>query len=324
MNRSDFIKTMSLTAGAFMFAPAAYSCTKLRNKVKFGVIADLHHDVMHDAPERLQAFITQMQQEKTDFILQLGDFCRPYDYNNGLMDIWNSFAGERYHVIGNHDMDGGFSREQVVEYWQAEGKYYSYDQKGFHFVVLDGNEHNPSPDRPEGYARFISNTQIDWLTNDLEKTSLPTIVLCHQGLDNDSGGLENGTLVRYTLEQANANAGFQKVILVLTGHHHQDYYNHINHIHYVQINSASYQWLGDDYKHVRYSEAVNESYPWIKFTVPYRDPLWALIEIDTRGTIEITGRKTEFVGPSPKDLQVDMTPYIYPIVPRISDRKLNI
>jgi predicted phosphodiesterase len=323
MDRSVFIKTMGLTAGALMFAPAAYSKKKPRNKVKFGVITDLHHDIMHDAPERLQAFITQMQQEKADFILQLGDFCRPYDYNNPLMDIWNSFPGARYHVIGNHDTDGGFEREQVVEFWQAKGKYYSYDQNGFHFVVLDGNEHNPSPDRPGGYARFISNTQIEWLRKDLKNTVLPTIVSCHQGLDNDSGGLENGTLVRYTLEQANANAGFQKVILVLSGHHHQDYYNHINNIHYVQINSASYQWLGDDHKRVRYSEAVDKSHPWIKYTVPYRDPLWALIEIDSRGTIGITGRKTEFVGPSPQDLKVDMAPYIYPIVPQISDRSLK-
>ncbi len=63
----------------------------------------------------------------------------------------------------------------------------------------------------------------------------------------------------------------------------QDYYNHINDIHYVQINSASYQWLGEGYQEIRYSEKVDETHPWIKYTVPYREPLWAVIEISKQG-----------------------------------------
>ncbi|MGO4288163.1 metallophosphoesterase family protein [Chitinophaga sp. RAB17] len=322
MDRKEFLAKASLASGALVFARFP-EVSANSTKIRFGVIADLHHDVMHDGPQRLSAFIEEMNTKAPDFIIQMGDLCVPKKENAPLMDIWNRFKGPRYHVIGNHDTDGGFTREQVVEFWKAPAKYYSFDANGFHFIVLDGNEHNESKSRPPGYARFISPVQLAWLRKDLDNTSLPTIVCCHQGLDNDAGGLENGTLLRYTLEAANKKAGKQKVILVLSGHHHQDYYNRINDIHYVQINSASYQWLGDDHQEMRYSAEIDKAHPYIKYTVPYKDPIWAMIEIDTKGTITIQGRKTVFVGSSPEKLGVNMDEYIYPIVPFISDRKLG-
>lgn len=320
MNRKEFLTKTGLASGALLF-PHYPELKPPYKKVRFGVIADLHQDIMHDGPERLSAFIEEMNARVPDFIIQLGDFCVPKKENLPLMDIWARFKGPNYHVIGNHDTDGGYNRDQVVAFWKAKAKYYSFDVNGFHFVVLDGNEHNESESRSPGYARFISRAQLEWLKNDLANTALSTIVCCHQGLDNDAGGLENGTLLRYTLEQAN-QGNRKKVILVLTGHHHQDYYNHINGIHYVQINSASYQWLGDKYKEIRYSEVVDKTHPNIKYTVPYKDPLWALIEVDENGTINIKGKRSVFVGPSPEKLGVDMIDYIYPIVPFISDRKI--
>ncbi|RQO71706.1 alkaline phosphatase [Pedobacter sp. KBW06] len=321
MNRKEFLTKTGLAGGTLLLAryPELQPADK---KVRFGVIADLHHDIMHDGIERLSAFIKDMNQKTPDFIIQMGDFCMPKKTNAPLMEVWNQFKGPKYHVIGNHDTDGGFKPDEVVDFWKAEGKYYSFDRNGFHFVVLNGNEHNESKSRPGGYARFISATQLDWLRKDLEASSLPSVICCHQGLDNDSGGLENGTLLRYTLEQANQKAGWKKVILVLSGHHHQDYYNRINDIHYVQINSASYQWLGDDFKEIRYSEAVDKARPNIKYTVPYQDPLWAMIEIDHKGRITIQGKKTVFVGSSPEKLGVKAEDYIYPIVPYISSRNL--
>lgn len=322
MNRKEFLTKTGLAGGTLLLAryPELQPADK---KVRFGVIADLHHDIMHDGIERLSAFISDMNKKTPDFIIQMGDFCMPKKTNAPLMEVWNEFKGPKYHVIGNHDTDGGFKPDEVVDFWKAKGKYYSFDRNGFHFVVLNGNEHNESKSRPEGYARFISATQLDWLRKDLEASVLPSVICCHQGLDNDSGGLENGTLLRYTLEQANQKAGWKKVILVLSGHHHQDYYNRINDIHYVQINSASYQWLGDDFKEIRYSEAVDKARPNIKYTVPYQEPLWAMIEIDHKGRITIQGKKTVFVGSSPEKLGVKADDYIYPIVPYISSRNLT-
>ncbi|NOW98060.1 metallophosphoesterase [Mucilaginibacter sp. SG564] len=328
-NRRAFIQKLTIGALAItpvqklIASPVALQLQPQDKKIRFGVIADLHHDLIYDGMDRLSAFIDNMNTEKPDFIIQMGDLCFPKKENLPLMDVWNKFNGPKYHVIGNHDTDGGFTRDQVVEFWKAKAKFYSFDINGFHFVVLDGNEHNPSPDSSPGYARFISPAQVEWLKKDLDGATLPTIICCHQGLDNDAGGLENGTLMRYTLEQANQK-NKHKVILVLSGHHHQDYYNQINGIHYVQINSASYQWLGDKYKEIRYSEAVDKAKPAVKYTVPYKDPLWAMVEIDQEGTISIRGRRSVFIGSSPEKLGVNPIDYIYPIVPYISDRKIKI
>jgi len=325
-NRRDFIKLLSI-GGAATVLPLNLSANvftdERKKSLRFGLCADVHKDVMHDADSRLQAFIDEASEKELDFIIQLGDFCRPYDYNLGFMSIWNSFQGDKYHVIGNHDMDGGFTREQVVEYWNIPDRYYSYDFNGYHFVVLDGNDVDPSPDRPSGYARFFGKEQLEWLAYDLDHTELPCMIFSHQGLDNDLGGIHNATQSRLVLEGANQKAGFQKVLFVFSGHHHQDYHNHINGIHYIQINSMSYQWLGEAHQHIRYSKEVDSKYPWIKYTVPYKDPLWAMVELTEDGTLHLYGRDTEFVGPTPEELGVDLRNFGYPVVPYISDRILK-
>jgi len=326
-HRRDFLRVLSLGGAAMVFPlglNAYFPMDKEKKSLRFGLCTDVHKDIMHDADQRLQAFVDEAKEQELDFIIQLGDFCRPYDYNLEFMSIWNSFPGKKYHVIGNHDMDGGFSREEVVKYWDIPGKYYSFDMKGFHFVILDGNDKDPSPDRPGGYARYMGREQLEWLEKDLEQSQLPVVVFSHQGLDNDLGGIHNATSTRLVLERANERAGFQKVQLVFSGHHHQDYYNRINGIHYLQINSMSYQWLGEKHLQVRYSEEVDEKYPWIKYTVPYKDPLWAVAEISPEHHFRLLGRQSEFVGPTPEEMGVDKQVYGYPIVPWISDKEFTL
>ncbi|GAA5220025.1 hypothetical protein GCM10025777_06550 [Membranihabitans marinus] len=320
MERRSFVKFM---VGGIVMIPNSKLLTSAdkREELRFGICTDVHKDIMHDADERLQAFIDEAKEKSLDFIIQLGDFCRPYDYNLPFLSIWNQFPGDKYHVLGNHDMDGGFSREEVIQYWKAKGKYYSYDVKGYHFVVLDGND--KSEKVPNGYARYLGREQLEWLERDLAQSDLPTIVFCHQGLDNDMGGIYNGTEARLVLENANRQSSYKKVRLVFSGHHHQNYHNVINDIHYVQINSMSYHWLGGDYLQVRYSEEVDKSHPWIKYTVPYQDPIWALVEISSKGKLTIMGRESSFVGPTPEEMGVDKSRYGYPIEAKISDRKIK-
>jgi len=326
-NRRDFIKALSMGCTAMVFplhVNRELFAKGDQELLRFGICADVHKDIMHDADFRLTAFIEEASKKDLDFIIQMGDFCCPHDYNSEFMAIWNKYPGKKYHVIGNHDMDGGFTRDEVVKYWNSEGRNYSFDKKGYHFIILDGNDQDPSPSRPPGYARYIGEDQLSWLENDLKETNLPTIVFCHQGLDNDFGGIHNATQSRSVLERANQQAGFKKVQLVFSGHHHQDYYNNINGIHYIQINSMSYQWLGEQYQCIRYSEEIDRSHPWIKYTVPYKDPLWAFAEISTDHIFHLYGRETEYVGPSPEELGVDMNKFGYPIVPFISDKEIKL
>ncbi|HZK64919.1 MAG TPA: hypothetical protein VFC34_12285 [Puia sp.] len=59
------------------------------------------------------------------------------------------------------------------------GKYYSFDTKRYHFVVLKCNHHDPSSDREPGAAHFHGNEQLQRLEADLEKTKLPVIAFLH-------------------------------------------------------------------------------------------------------------------------------------------------
>jgi len=297
-----------------------------KNKVKalrFGICSDVHKDIMYDADIRLKKFIDVASSKDLDFIIQLGDFCRPYEYNREFLSIWNNYSGEKHHVIGNHDADGGFTRKQVVDFWGLPSCYYSFEKNGFHFIILDANDKNPSAQKAAGYARFIGQEQLDWLIKDLKSTDLPCVLFSHQTLENNPDGIENRDQIRRLLENENKTSGYRKVIACFSGHHHTDYATSINDIYYIQINSMCYEWLGEDYKTNRFGKEIDDKYPWMKFTVPYRDPLFAFVEI-SGNAIRIEGRKSTFVGPSPAQLKFPTPSENERIVPKISNRKLKI
>jgi len=327
MIRRKFLTTgaiMGLGSGSFIKAlagPKAYNAGKKSITARIGICTDLHQDIIYDAPRRIQAFIDEMIVLKPDFIIQLGDFCTPKMENKIIMDIWNKFEGPKYHVIGNHDTDCGFTHDDVVNFWGAKDKYYSFNQHGYHFIVLNGNEKGNGY---AGYARTISETQRNWLEKDIADTNLPVIVFCHQPLDNDIGGIDQANWVRTIFDRANQTAGHTKVKLVISGHHHLDWCNVYNGVHYLQINSMSYQWMGDSFQHAHYSNDIESAHPSIKYTAPYKDPIWAMLTIYSDGTIEVKGKKTEFLSPSPKDLQSPKYHLGYTDVPYISDRVLRV
>ena len=104
------------------------------------------------------------------------------------------------------------------------------------------------------------------------------------------------------LNPANKRAGFKRVIACINGHTHIDHNQEINGIHYIQINSSSYKWLGEKYSTTgRYSKKFDSFYPDMRYTAPYKDSIYAFAEI-TDKQITIKGKLSEFVGPHPKDM----------------------
>ncbi len=302
----------------------AVSCSQQEIKiVRFGVCADVHKDIMHDADQRLQVFVSEMNERDVDFIIQLGDFCQPQEYNVSFLSIWNSFEGPAYHVLGNHDMDNDiserYSREFAKDYLDMPAQYYSFDLNGYHFIVLDGNDEKDPPQK--GYAHYIGAQQQAWMKEDLSQTKFSVILFSHQSLE-DPEGIENADEIRKILEDANLQSKKIKVIACFSGHHHIDDSKMINGIHYIQINSMSDYWMGGDYLQVRYSKEIDEKYPYIKYTAPYKDPLFALVEIDSKGIIRITGRESTWVGPDPWDLGYPET-HREKIVPWITSKELE-
>src|SRR6476620_201708 len=194
-SRRRFLKTLAATSLLPLPVFGAGSGKTLR----IGLITDVHKDIIHDADGRLKAFIDAMTAEKVDAVMQMGDFCTPKPANKGFVDLFHSFPGPRFHVLGNHDTDGGFQREQAMAFWGMKQRHYSFDLGGFHFIVLDSNDR--PPDFKGGYPSHIADDQIEWLKADLDKSTLNTFVISHHSLEVPVC-IDNQEKVRAVLEAA--------------------------------------------------------------------------------------------------------------------------
>lgn len=321
MNRKQFIKFLGVSAGTvFSLSYGVYAQLKKRGtsgfqsveKIRFGVITDVHMDFFPEAKQRLEKFISEANAQKLDFIVQLGDFTYPKEENRHFLSIWNRFKGPKYHVLGNHDMDKN-SKASFLDFvgQQVLGNYYSFDRMGFHFVVLDNNyirmDQQDIPYEAANYKQYkssqigyISTTQVSWLKNDLAATQLPTILFSHQPLN---GSVGNSQEILEIIKETNKDS--KKIIGAFSGHLHHNWHLSIDDVHHVQLNSASYLWVGDKVPPVpgRYPKVTEEKFKLLPKMAPYDNSLFAIVEIDNGlRRLNITGRKGGFVSPSPYDL----------------------
>jgi len=274
--------------------------------IRIGMCSDVHLSTMHDSEKRISSFIDSMIMAKPDFIIELGDFGIPSEKYAPYFSIWNSFPGLKYHVIGNHEMDGGTSLDEAVAYRKMKNSYYTFSKNGFKFIVLDGND--KKEENQKGYRSYMGKEQLDWLKNELKIARRPIVIFSHQGIGTDPNNpgerysIENSLDVRKIFENHNKQNKSNRVICCFNGHTHHDFAEEINEIWYITINSMSYKWLGEEYEYLRYSKEVDKKFRWIKFTAPYKDPLYTVVEISTEGYIKMSGKKSEYVGPSPWEL----------------------
>ncbi|MCP4645472.1 MAG: alkaline phosphatase [bacterium] len=315
--RGAVASALGLIAVPGLSAPASAA----PRDVTFGISTDIHKDVMPDADVRLAAFVQAMTEREVGFIIDLGDFCWPKPANRGFITLFDEFAGPKYHALGNHDIDGGYSWDQTLEYYGMENPHYSFDFGGYHFVVLDGN--NKPLDHKSGYPAYVGPEQLEWLEDDLSRTEAPTFVFSHQPVSDTGGHVTNDADVRRVLENAKNAAGQPKVMACFAGHRHVDQHVAINGIQYLDINSMSYYWVGGNHKRTRYPEWIEKVYPYVNHTVPYTDPLYAVVTLSADGRLTLDGRDTAFIPPTPEELGLP-APDAGGATPIISPRKLEL
>lgn len=314
----------------------------MERKVKFGVFADAHVDIMHDVEERLEVFLAACRKENVDFIIQLGDFCYPdqgkkyvckescvpvntrnavhtpsYVNKDKIIAAYRGFEKPSYHVIGNHDCDL-CSKEQILAYYGADyAPYYSFDIGGFHFVVLDNNNyvidgkeysysHGNYFDesyRAEKPFPYVPQKQLAWLKEDLAKTENPTIVFSHYTLRSTTHDTFSKEVYKNSEELAEIlNSAPHGAYMSIYGHTHvEDLYREGKFWHY-SVNSLSNCWLGTAFPCLnRYTPEIDEKFPDIRYVAPYKDAVFAIVEMDDDGAM-IKGVKSEFVGKTPEEL----------------------
>ena len=320
INRRKFTALLSAGAGSITIPEAVFPAVKkLSRPVKLGLIADLHQDVMHDGLQRLESFISAMKMEKPDAIIQMGDFAYPNKKNEKVTSTFMEAHPRALHVLGNHDIDGGHSFNEVVKLWKMKGRYYTENIQGLNLVVLDGNE-KPA-DHKGGYPSHLGKAQLDWLGEQLEKLDGPIVVISHQGLAGP-WSVDNAAEVQKILKQHQ-----DKILMTLNGHNHIDHIKKIGSIINFHVNSAAYQWVGGNFRHKSYPDEIHAKFPYIEYTCPYKDSLYTTLTIDpAAGRIGIKGKLSEWVGKSPVDVGKKMHPDLKDgneVAPHIRTRTLK-
>ncbi len=222
--------------------------------ITFGVVTDCHYAELEpnmnryysDSLAKLRVCVEQMNALGVDFLIELGDFkdqgrdeSQTLGYLQAVETLFRGFKGPRYHVLGNHDMDR-LSKAQFQSRIEntgiaAEKTYYSFDQFGRHFVVLDANFRSDGKPYDHGNFKwteaFLPEAELAWLRADLTATRLPTVVFIHQLLDGDEGApfVRNAAAARAILEASG------KVRCVFQGHEHAGRYAVRKGIHYYTV-----------------------------------------------------------------------------------------
>ena len=196
---------------------------------RFGVIADCQYDGLNGEPNstgtrfcvsalgKLQDAGAELNRHELDFVINLGDLIdRQFENFPEPLKVLLGLRAPLYHLVGNHDFCGPdyeyavTPREEIFRILDLQNPYYSWNQNGWKFIVLDTNEVGTiewppgTPQYDEGakvlsemkeagainsrpWNGGLSEEQFAWLEKELESET-PTIVFGHHPISPDYGG----------------------------------------------------------------------------------------------------------------------------------------
>lgn len=264
---------------------------------------------------------------KPDFVVYGGDLAqlgKREELDHGA-EIMSSLRAPVKYVMGEHDyyLDMG-------EHWsKLFGKpYYSWDQKGVHFVVLNSiltydkwvrrwptaeqrMQEMAGLDNPNGSPFMVGDSQRAWLAKDLAKVpkSTPVVVFSHSPLQKIYKGWNFWT---EDAEQVQQVLGRFDNVNVIYGHVHQIQYNRIGNINFHSVMATAWPWPYPE------SYAQAESHlPVLTVPMNRADPFherdatgWQLIDVHTgRPTLsyQLPNNENRIVGPNEHGVPEDKT-----------------
>jgi Icc protein len=202
LDRRQFLKTVALAGAAtavsgvanFDWAAAQDSAP---GSFDFVFFTDAHIEPELDAAHGCDMCFRKIACLRREFAINGGDHV--YDVlgaNRGranlIFDLYEKtqqlLEMPLYHAIGNHDVFGIYAQTGVLPSDPGYAKkmyedrlsrhtYYSFDRKGYHFIVLDSIQ--PTNDRL--WQSRIDDEQLQWLANDLQQIGAvrPIVVVVH-------------------------------------------------------------------------------------------------------------------------------------------------
>jgi alkaline phosphatase len=258
MNRRTFLKASCGVSGLLLcHYPDLLASINSKDKaiVRFGMVTDLHYDNRERNSQSFNKFdeaINTFNKRDLNFVIELGDFKDQGENPNRVQTLtfldeieteYKKYKGDRYHVLGNHDMDS-LSKADFLTHTTNSGKangknYYSFVKKGIKFIALDANYNYDSTDYDKNNYDYkktlIPDHEIVWLKKELD-SKYPIVVFVHQMLDFFSKISDRNTYIKNAAEIIDLFERSQKVLAVFQGHNHAGDYNFRNGIHYLTLN----------------------------------------------------------------------------------------
>ena len=257
---------------SFVLSLAITACNTTTNKTEpendfsFVFMTDMHITNERHALDGFQQAIDTINKLAPGFVLTGGDnimdaLGQTYGKSDSLYNMYEKAAKGLsmpvYTTMGNHEVFGLYESSGVDTTHEEYGKklyedrlakrYYSFDFKNCHFVVLDGIGF--TEDRH--YYGFVDEEQLEWLKQDLAKTGketpvavsihIPLLSVGAQIMEGPTKALNQGSVITNAhevidvLEQYNTK-------LVLQGHLHFLEDINYNGIHYITGGAVSAQW----------------------------------------------------------------------------------
>jgi 3',5'-cyclic-AMP phosphodiesterase len=254
MNRRQFLSLTALTTASLTFAQPGLDNPPVPEapaSFDFVFFTDTHIQPELNAAQGCIMCFKQIHTLHADFAIHGGDHVfdvlgADRQRANRLYNLYGNTEQEIglriHHTIGNHDVFGVYAKADagpaelgyLKRMWEDRfgPTYYSFDHKGYHFLVLDSIQIVPGRlvDHPEpaSWEARIDTNQLAWIAKDLGgiAAQTPVIVIVHVPLVTGAGsyapprtGKENQVSVMNAYEVLPLFAG-HNVLAVFQGHTH--------------------------------------------------------------------------------------------------------
>jgi 3',5'-cyclic AMP phosphodiesterase CpdA len=210
----------------------------------FIFMTDIHIEPQQKAPQGFLKAINLANSMNPDFVLTGGDLVmdalgQPFGKADSLYKLYTELSknikAPLHNTIGNHEHFGVYTESKVSTKHPDYGSkmferyfgktYYSYNHKGWHFIVL--NSVGITPQR--GYIGHIDAQQMEWIKQDLAtitpstpvviSTHIPLLSLYTYVFSGNMAQNDSATVVINAREVLDLFKGYN-LRLVLQGHQH--------------------------------------------------------------------------------------------------------
>lgn len=170
--------------------------TQTDDEFSFVFMTDIHVQPERMSTEGFLQAIDSVNKLNPDFVITGGDLVmdvlgQNYERSDLLYSLYSKclerFKMPVYNTIGNHEIFGIYKESGVEKTHPEYGekmfenrigkRYFSFDHKGWHFMILDGIEDTGE----SAYIGKVDTIQMEWIEEDLKKVKpqTPVVISIH-------------------------------------------------------------------------------------------------------------------------------------------------